>query len=116
MDRRTKGRLAEAKVLAYFIEQGYEAYTPFSDNSKYDLLVYKDGQLSRVSVKFTSRQLPSGSWEATMKNVSRRNHGTVVISYFDNSQYDLVAVYIGPESRVVVVPATQVGKTSLSVR
>lgn len=35
MDRKTKGRLAEVKALAHFIEQGYECYLPFSDCSKW---------------------------------------------------------------------------------
>ncbi len=35
MDRKTKGRLAEAKVIAYLLENGYEVYLPFSGNSKY---------------------------------------------------------------------------------
>ena len=54
MDRKTKGRLAEVKVFAYLIENGYEVYLPFSNNSKYDAISVKDGIVKRISIKYTS--------------------------------------------------------------
>jgi hypothetical protein len=67
MDRKTKGRLAEAKDIAYLIENGYEVYLPFSNNSKYDVIAFKDGFVKRISIKFTSVQKESGTWVVEMR-------------------------------------------------
>lgn len=112
MDRKTKGRLGELKVLTYLTEQGYELYAPFADNSKFDVIAYKDGILSRVSVKFTSEKTPAGNWSVTIKQVSRRNNGDVKVDKFDHSAYDLLAVYISPEDRVVLIPTNSFTATT----
>ena len=115
MDRKTKGRLAEVKVVAYFIENSYEIYLPFSNNSKYDLIAYKDGSLKRVSVKYTSAKRISGAWAVEMRQISRRNK-YIHIEKFDKARYDIVAVYIGPEDRVVIIEANQVNTRSLHIK
>lgn len=94
MDRKTKGRLAEAKVFAYLIEHGYEVYIPLSNNSKYDALSVKDGVVKRVSIKFTSVKKPSGSWMVEMRQIYRGNK-VIKIDKFDNGTCDIIAVYIG---------------------
>lgn len=117
MNRKTKGRLAEVKAVAYFISHEFEVYMPFSDCSKYDLLVVKNGEIGRVSVKYTSTQSKTGTWIAGLRQISRRNHGATKIDKFDNTQFDYVAVYIGPEDRIVVVPATAIlVKSELQVK
>jgi hypothetical protein len=116
MDRKTKGRLAEVKVLSHFIEQGYEVYTPFCDNSKFDLLVYKDRQMQTVSIKYTSSKWPSGSWRVGLRQQSRRNNGEMRTQNFDHEANDLVAAYIGPEDRVVVIPVDFEAKTEITVK
>lgn len=115
MDRKTKGRLAEVKVISYYIENGYEVYIPFSNNSKYDLLAVNDGDLQRVSVKYTSVQRRSGSWVVELRQISRRNH-YVNIEKFNNKQFDLVAVYVGPKNKVVLVDASKVKTRSLYLK
>lgn len=110
-----KGRLAEAKAVSYLIENGYEVYIPFSGNSKYDVLAVKDGQVNRISVKYTSQLRESGNWNVTMVNVSRRNHGKVKVDSFDKTQFDLVLVYVGPLDKVVAIDANQAAGKSLTV-
>ena len=108
--------MAEVEAMAWFIRDGYDVYVPLNDCGKYDLLVTKDGEVSRVSVKFCSAQAPSGSWSVEMRNVSRRNAGTVQVDKFNATMFDLIAVYIGPEDRVVVVPATQATPNGLTIK
>lgn len=115
MDRKTKGRLAEAKVFAYLIENGYEVYLPFSNNSKYDVLAFKDDHIKRISIKFTSVQRNSGVWAVEMRQISRRNHA-INIDKFDHTQYDLIAVYIGPKDKVILVNAEKAKTRSLHIR
>ncbi len=102
MDRKTKGRLGEVKVIAYLIELAYEIYLPFSNNSKYDLIAIKDGILNRISVKFTSVKRPSGCWVVEMRQIYRGKN-VVNIDKFDRTQCDLIAVYIGPIDKVVLI-------------
>lgn len=104
MDRKTKGRLAEAKVITYLIENGHEVYLPFSNNSKYDLICYKDGAIKRVSVKFTSVKKKSGTWKVEMRQIFRGNK-IINVNKFDSKEYDLIAVYIGPKDKVILVNA-----------
>lgn len=115
MDRKTKGRLAEAKVISYLIENEYEVYVPFSNNSKYDVIAIKDGVVKKISVKFTSVKKNSETWEIEMRQIFRGN-GKININKFDNTQYDLVAVYIGPKDKVVLVDATKAKKRGLYIR
>jgi hypothetical protein len=114
MDRKTKGRVAEAKVITYLLEQGYELYLPFSGNSKYDVIIIKDGTVKRVSTKFTSRKKPSGSWEVEMRQIYRGN-GVINIDKFDTTQCDLIAVYIGPLDKVVLVDSNKATPRGLTI-
>jgi hypothetical protein len=114
MDRKTKGRLGEAKAIAYLIELGYEIYLPFSNNSKYDVIAIKDGFIKRVSIKFTSVKKPSGSWDVEMRQIYRGN-GIINIDKFDNTKCDLIAVYIGPLDKVVLVNALKATPRGLTV-
>ena len=115
MDRKTKGRLAEAKVTTYLIESGYEVYLPFSNNSKYDVIAIKDGVLKRISTKFTSTKRQSGAWTIELRQISRRKN-KINIDKFDNSQYDLIAVYIGPKDKVILVDASKAKTRSLQIK
>ncbi len=115
MDRKTKGRLGEAAVLKYCAEQGYEAYLPFFDCSKYDMLIIIDGQPMRTTIKFTSDETSSGKWQVDLRQSSRRSNNTMQIQHFDKSQYDLLAVYIGPEDRVVLVPCEFANKSTINI-
>jgi len=104
-ERHKKGIIGELKVETYFIENDYEVYKPTNDNAQYDMLVNKDGVISRVSVKYTAVKAASGNWKVALSSVSRRNNGDVVIKRFDKTSVDIVAVYIAPENRVVLVAA-----------
>lgn len=106
MDRKTKGRLAEAKVITYLIENDYEVYIPFSNNSKYDVLAIKDRIVKRISIKFTSVKKKSGTWTVEMRQIFRGN-GIIKVNKFDSNQYDLIAVYVGPKDKVILVDAAK---------
>lgn len=115
MDRKTKGRLAEAKVISYLIENGYEVYLPFSSNSKYDVIVFKECLSQKISIKYTSVKKPSGPWVIEMRQIFRGN-GVININKFDCKEYDLIAVYIGPIDRVILVDASKATSLALYAR
>ena len=49
-----KGDIAELAVAKRFLELGYWVSLPFGDNTPYDLLIDKDGDIKRVQVKYTT--------------------------------------------------------------
>lgn len=47
-----KGDIAIGKAIHYFMSNGYEVCLPIGDKRDFDLVVEKDGALSRVQVKY----------------------------------------------------------------
>jgi PD-(D/E)XK endonuclease len=116
MDRKIKGRLAEAKALAHFVESGYEVYLPYCDGSKYDMLIQRDGKVSRVSVKYTSEETPSGKYRVSLVQSYRANFGEMVTKKFDRDNFDILAAYIHQEDRIVALSVDEFeGNTSVNV-
>jgi len=116
MNRHTKGTLGEAAVLFELVKQGYEIFLPYADWAPFDMVVYKDGILKRVSIRYTSLTKNKSSWEVGLRNVSRKKEG-LLIKKFNNLECDLLAVYVAPEERVVILDTKNVkNTTSLSIR
>ncbi len=112
MDSNRKGNIGEAKVIAYFIEQGYDVYTAFGTAAKFDLVVHKNGVLQKVSVKSTSQKSSKSAWVVRIKQTTRNGE-----TPFDNAAVDLLAVYIAPEDRIVIVEAKSIqAKLAYSVK
>jgi hypothetical protein len=49
---KTKGDLAELKVAVDLVQRGYRVAIPFGEDSDFDLILIRDGQLERVQVKY----------------------------------------------------------------
>jgi hypothetical protein len=97
-----KGRLGEAAVAHEFVRQGYDVYLPVFGNANFDMVVVKEGILSRVEVKSTSYKGSKKSYAVQLKSVRHNTNETRVIK-FDGNKSDLLAVYIVPENRVVIL-------------
>ncbi len=113
------GTIGEAKVLTYFVERGYNVFTQFDGKAPFDLVIYKEGTLKRVSVKSTAycnlARTPK-CWTVELKS-TRLNRTKTVIRKFDNSTCDLLAVYIQPEDRVEVFDSKDIKATcALTIR
>ena len=116
-DIKKKGDLGLVKAILWLTENGFTVYTPLTDNEVVDLVGLRDGVAFRVSVKATSAKTPYGSYETTLKTVSRRKDNKVKVNHFDASRLDLLLVYIIPEDRVVCLKAEEVtSKSSICVR
>lgn len=62
MDHKTwLGNLAEAKVIAVLIEQGFDVFRSLSGKANVDLIALKDGQMCRVEVKGTAQEMVRGA-------------------------------------------------------
>lgn len=107
MDRKTNGRLAESYATIWFVENGYEVYLPAHGNTKYDLIATKGSEVKRVSVKACGAKTSPNRWGVRMYQTSRRKDH-IQTDKFKHDEYDLIAVWLYEEKRVVVVGADKV--------
>jgi hypothetical protein len=109
MDVRTRlGSLAEAKVIAKLVENGFNVFIQFSGKAPFDLVAYQDGQLLRVQVKGTASKTRYGVYQVQLKAI-RSNRTRNVLHYFDPSACDVLAIYIEPLDTVCFLRADEVG-------
>jgi len=64
---RKQGDIGVAKALDWFVRNEYAVSIPFSDSQHYDLVVEKNGILSRVQVKTTTYKTPYGIYQVLLK-------------------------------------------------
>lgn len=109
------GILGEAKAIAYLLEKGYDVFNQFGGKAPFDLVAHKDNTLYRVSVKSTSF-LKKNTYIVYLQRV-RPNRTKNIIHKFDKTCCDLLAIYIVPEDRIVLLEASGIKqKCSLSIR
>ena len=110
-----QGRRGEASTVAYFVKEGYEVFLPMFGNASCDLIVVKDGKISRVECKSTSVKTPSGKWIAQLRQV-RHNRTANTVKKFDSNNSELLAIYVVDEDRVVVLESIEVhGNSTVTV-
>lgn len=100
MNTKQQGAIYVAKAIAYFAYEGYNISVPISDVQRYDLIVEKNGTLSRVEVKssrFQSNNISyqvslrtrggNRSWTGKTVSLSSTDCELVFIGCDDGSQY-----------------------------
>ena len=99
-------------AIAYFGSNGYTVSIPLNDTQDYDLIIDKDGALSRVQVKFTGRKEANGKYRVKLESCGRnKNYGTV-----KDSSVDLLFVATADKD-LYMIPKdviTQVGNMRLT--
>lgn len=101
--------------MAELVRQGYEVFAPMFGNTYCDLVVCKDKVLKRVEVKSVSYK-EGPSYRVQLAQV-RPNRTENVKKKFDSSNSDILAVYIVPENRVVLLHSSEHnGKSSVAVK
>lgn len=110
------GNLGEISAIKEFIRQGFEVYKSVSDNSLYDFIAAKDGELFKVEVKSTKTSPRSnGVYKVQLKRV-RSNKNENRIHYFDNSRIDILVIYIEIEDKILLFNAKDLKvKTELTI-
>ena len=75
------------------------------------MIGHKDGKLYRIEVKSTETESKSGSgWEVQIKKV-RPNKTENKITNFSKDQCDLLAIYLKPVDKVLLIPSADVKTT-----
>lgn len=100
------GRLGEAKIIAHLVSEGYEVYSPLFGNTSCDLIVIKDGEVARVECKTTSKLNRYGTYTLMLRK-TRHNRTKNTITSFDASKCEILACYIAPEDRIVLLNAKE---------
>lgn len=90
MTSKEKGNLGLIKIIARFIELGYEVFTEVGDNSDIDLIVVNESQLLKLQAK-TTEKVKNGAmvWELVK---SRMNSKGYYKSFYDK-KIDGFALY-----------------------
>lgn len=82
MNTGRKGDFGALKAIQWFLHEGYEIFTPFSENTQHDLIIVRDSAIITVQCKYTSVIEKETNKE---KNYSfyplRKKEGAVSIPY-----------------------------------
>lgn len=107
MNTNLQGNIGEAKALAYFIEKGYNVYLPFGTASTNDMIIEKNCELKRVSVKTTKTKAKAVG--ETNKYIVKIRQGKLNNQIpFNSNASDIVCVYILPENRFVLLNSKEI--------
>ncbi len=108
-----QGILGESRVIVELIKQDYDVFTQFSGKSPFDIVAYKDDVLYRVEVKSSAcRSRSDTGWEVQLKRI-RPNRSGNTIHKFDNSSCDILAIYIEPIDKVLLLNASEISNKSM---
>ena len=110
------GTVGKIRIISYFIEKGYDVFIEVDGKSPFDIVVHKEGLLERVEIKTTSTRCRSKrGWVVQLKKV-RSNKNRNKITSFNPNQCDLVAIYIRPKDKVVILKSKEIeAKSTINV-
>jgi Holliday junction resolvase-like predicted endonuclease len=110
-----KGTIGELACAAYMAREGYDVFFDTSGKTSFDFIAHKNGILIRVQVKTTSTRTPEDTgWIVTLK-ATRPNRTRSKHIQFDRNSCDVLAVFIEPDNRVVVIQANTIKQKSAIV-
>ncbi len=98
-----QGNVGEALAIGALAKAGYAVAIPLQNNLPYDLIVDKDGKLSRVQVKTTTSRKETG-WNVYLAT-SGGNTRQHTKKRFDNTLCDFVFV-VADNMRMWLIPAS----------
>lgn len=98
--------LSEAKVLAKLAEQKLHVFTQTTGKAPFDMILVSKKNLFRISVKGTwiKKQKTTNSYTIQLRRI-RSNKKKNIIYNFDNSECDILAIYIKDLDKVCFIPS-----------
>lgn len=108
-----KGSFGEAKVMAYFLGQGYSVSIPYGNNESYDLIVdtREVSGLVRVQVKYA--KIYRGSITVPLHKPRRRGQPR---ENYDNKDFDTMVVYCPDNNCIYEIDHTRYENQSVHLR
>ena len=111
-----KGIVTEMQVATYLLSLGYNVSQPFSQDSKYDLIVDANNKLLRLQVKTSRLASPTSitfncrSTTTNVKNCKSRRYSDTEIDYF--ATYWNGKAYLVPVSECSTQKSLHLEKTN----
>ncbi len=110
-----KGDLAMAFAIQFFVSNGYEVCLPIGDKRDYDLVVEKQGILSRVQVKYGGLYNGLKRCQVALR-VMGGNQSFYRAKKYSANAFEYLFVYTAKgESYLLPWDDTIIGKSSLSI-
>lgn len=106
-----QGNVGLGRAIAYYTANCVPVLLPLNDTQKYDLVIDKDKQLQRVSVKTTQCKNKNGTfYEVQLKN-SGGSSGKSVIRKFDNTSCDILFI-VTIDGTIYEIPSNVIAVTT----
>jgi PD-(D/E)XK endonuclease len=101
-DPNHKGNVAELAIATEAARLGLSVLKPLTEHERYDLVLGIGGRLYRVQCKWGKRS--GGGIQVRLKSSYHSPTRGYVITTYDESEVDLVAVYCGDIDRCYLLP------------
>ncbi len=102
-DKTYYGSLAEMKVITDLTEKKWHVFNQVSGKAPFDIVVYKDGILKRISIKSCNKEpTPTGKYSIEVGRV-RSNKTENKIYKFSKEECDILAVYIVKIDKIIYI-------------
>ena len=114
MNKKQKGHLAEAKILANLLELDYTVLQPFGDNEKYDLVIESERGFHRIQCKY-GKYKENGSINVQL-NSSRINMNGQYKKTYTKEDIDYFATWCQKVNEVFLFSVDECGTRSFTIR
>ena len=92
MNTKERGDYAVGQAINFFISNGYEVCLPIGDKRDYDLVVEKNGVLSKVQVKYAGLYTASGTCKVGLR-ITGGNQSFNYAKKYKVDAFDFLFVY-----------------------
>lgn len=104
-----KGDLGRTRVIFECALKGYTVSLPMTENSKYDLIIERNGKLERIQVKSTTS-------DGEVVTVRCRSHNKWTTHKYTSTDIDAIICYDDATEQTYYIPASRLGEGMTSLR
>lgn len=110
-----QGDIGMGIAINYFVRNKYTVSIPITDSQGYDLIVDKQGVISRVFIRTTTNKSPSGAYEAGLRtqggNFTRKSKQKL----FDNKSCEMVFIACANGDNFLIPSQEMTVKSSITL-
>lgn len=117
MDRKTySGTLAEIQTMLEFTRNDYHVFNQISGKAPFDLIVVKDHEIKRISVKSVSTKANTkGKYRVELRRIRSNKHTNKIYKIVEN-EFDLLSVFIEETNKIVILSISEIiGKSTIYI-
>lgn len=102
-----QGSLAELKTASEFVSHGFFVYFPITSLAPFDFIAVKEGNMYRIQVRSSSRQLKSGVYKLDL-----RSSNPLYYKNFDSNSCDILVCYLYQDDTLCYVKSSEIANVS----